>query len=126
MTFGGFMGLWAFLLFSGTFVSADSAYVIDCSYQFMGNPFSRVQVGVSSEGVPDDFVTIITQGQSRTESFAAETPSQGEILHGWLSKESPDNAVEMIVYEEMQPKGQSKLVNHNVPFAKEVWGTCSF
>lgn len=120
------MSVWLSLLFWTVMAKAEPAHIIDCNYQFMGTPFSRVQIGVSSDGVPDDFVTIIVQGQSHIESFTPVALADGELLHGWLSKEAPENTVEMIVYEEMQAQGQSKLVNHNVPFAKEVWGTCSF
>lgn len=97
---------------------------ISCDYQIVGVPFSQVSLGFLENGQPEDFVTVTVQGRSHRESYTPVHPSAGEKLHGWISQESSENSIEMIVFEEKQSNGDSKLVNHRVPFGKEIWGSC--
>lgn len=112
--------LWLFVS-----AQAQSAALIDCDYKIMGAPFSRIQLGFSEANAPEDFVTVIVQGNSHRESFTPEAAAESELLHGWISKESSENAIEMIVYKEAKPLGRSKIVNHKMPFGKEIWGSCN-
>jgi hypothetical protein len=105
--------------------AAAHAGVIDCSYQFMGAPFARIQLGISADGAPDDYVTSIVQGHGHRESFTLSEAAADELLHGWISKESNENSIEMIVFRVPRREGQSKIVNHHVPMGQEMWGSCS-
>lgn len=98
----------------------------DCSFTYMGYPMAQVQLGFSEAFVPNDFVTVVQQGRSHLESFTATELAEGELARGWISQEVPDNTVELIIYREPQKHGQAKMVNHQVPFGKEVWATCDF
>lgn len=56
--------------------------------------------------------------------LSVETAAEGELLHAWLSKESADNSVEMIIFNEPQKLGRSKVTNHHVPIGQDMWGDC--
>lgn len=103
---------------------AEPARTLDCSYTFMSVPFTEVQLGMGETGT-DEFVTVITQGRAHRESFTLEPAAADMLLHGWISKESAENQIEMIVYKEPKKQGQSVLINHKMPMGKEVWGKCA-
>lgn len=107
-----------------TMESSASKKII-CDYQMYGVAFSRVELGFLESGQAEEFVTVSVQGKSHRESFQLVEALPGESLHGWISKESSENSIEMIIYEEKQSAGDSKLINHHVPFGKEIWGNCT-
>ena len=113
-----------FLLAHSAAASAGPARTLDCNYTFMSVPFTEVQLGLSEAGT-DEFVTVITQGRGHRESFTPEATAADMLLHGWISKESAENQIEMIVYKEPKKQGQSVLINHKMPMGKEVWGKCA-
>jgi hypothetical protein len=103
---------------------AEPAHVLDCHYSFMSVPFSEVQLGFSEAG-PEEFVTILVQGRSHRESYTPAEAAPDMLLHGWISKESKENSIEMIVYKEAKKSGQSVLINSRMPMGKEMWGKCA-
>jgi hypothetical protein len=107
-----------------TLAQADGSRIV-CDYTMMGIPFSTVELGFLSNGEPEDFVTVSMQGKAHRESYTPVQAAEGEAFHGWISQESSENSIEMIVYREPQKAGNSKLVNSRVPFGKEVWGNCA-
>lgn len=104
--------------------AADDVHV-KCDYAYMGFPTSTVEVTLFSGSKLSSSVTVTMQGSSHKESLTEEVKADGEYLHGWISKENPQNTIELIVYKVPQADGQSKLVNHNVPIAQDMWGTCT-
>lgn len=98
---------------------------IQCNYSFMGYPTTNVTVTMSQDGHFDRTASIDMQGRIHQESLTVETAASDELLHGWISKEMPDRAVEMIIYKNRQQNGDSRLINHNVPAGQEMWGTCT-
>ncbi len=113
-----------FTILSLSFAQAETAQIV-CDYKIMGAPFSTVALGFLPSGEPEDFVTISVQGRSHRESYTPVGANEGEALHGWISQESSENSIEMIVYRETKNAGNSKLINDRVPFGKEIWGICS-
>ena len=112
------------LLFAG--IVYGFAHSIDCQYSYYSAPMCRIQLGLQADGTPENFALITMQdGRTHTESITLDNKSGNEWVHAWLSKENPDNAIEMIVYNQPQALGQSKIVNAKSPFAKEIWGTCT-
>lgn len=98
-------------------------YGLSCTYKFYGIEFATVAIQMQ-DGALHERATITHQGRSHTESATLEAPQAGESLRITLSKESPENDVEMIVYAQRQPEGDSKLVNPHVPAGKIMWGDC--
>lgn len=107
-------------------VSFLSAMTITCAYQFVSFEFATVRARLDQNGTLAPSVDVIRQGQSHSESATPAPLAAGEMLHLWISKEVPDNTVEMIVYSQAQPNGRSVLINHSMPIAKEIWGECTF
>jgi hypothetical protein len=103
--------------------AGDKQY--DCAYKFFGVDFAQVKVTLLASGKVEAAAVVTNQGRSHEETTTAETAAPGESLHLWLSKENPQNAVELITYAMPQANGDSVLINHNVPFGQEVWGQCS-
>lgn len=99
---------------------------LTCTYSFpnVPVPMTTVEVTFDQDGKPMSPAKVTMQGRMHTESFTQVDASTGEMLHGWLSKESTENSIEMIVYEEPQALGRSKLVNDRFPIGKEMWGDC--
>ena len=104
-------------------VTAFAGTLVNCDYKVMSFPASQVSLGFEGNQ-PEDFVTVTMQGRSHRESFTPAEAHEGEMIRGWLSLESEENSIEMVVYKERQPLGLSKLVNFRVPFGKEIWGEC--
>lgn len=115
----------ALLLFALSTAWASEGIQIRCDYKFMGMDTSSVVVTQNGEGEYSTSAEIIMQGKSHFESFTVEAAKDDELLRGWLSKESPQNSIEMVIYKEPQKLGRSKLTNHHVPIAKDMWGDCS-
>lgn len=112
------------LLAAATNAQAEPNWSTHCDYFFGGYPLTGIDFSWSTEGQPGPAVRSTIQGKSHLESLTVEAAAPGERLHGWISKESPDNSVEVILYRAPQPAGDSKMVNHHVPFGQEVWGKC--
>lgn len=112
------------LLFFPVFAFGDDIHV-KCDYAYMGFPTSSLEFTIFNGSKLSSSVTVTMQGSSHKETLTPEQTAAGEYVHGWISKENPQNTVELIVYEVPQKDGQSKLINHNVPIAQEMWGTCS-
>lgn len=98
---------------------------IQCNYSFMGYPTTNVSVIMRGDGLFDRMATIDMQGRLHQESLTVEQAASDELLHGWISKEFPDRAVEIFIYKTKQQSGDSRLINHNVPAGQEMWGTCT-
>jgi hypothetical protein len=113
------------LLFMASAAHADVN--LSCTYMFYGTPTASVAVSIDDNGVPGSSA-MISMGpgtQPHKESLTPEALGDNEYMHAWLSKESAENSVEMIVYKEKQAQGNSVLINHHVPLAQEMWGDCT-
>ena len=62
-------------------------------------------------------------GKTHKESVEQVEAAAGEALHLWISK-GTQNEIEMIVKEESEGKIPSLLINHQMPYFKEVAGIC--
>lgn len=116
---------WGFILFMFCVQGFSSNQVeYRCSYSIYAAPFAEVHL-VVRDGKPDEFAKIVFQGRQSQETVTQEVSAMGEILHVWLSKESPDNNLEMIIFEQDAGQGNSKLINPHMPVLKEMWGHCT-
>ena len=99
---------------------------LTCTYSFpnVPVPMTTVEVSFGTDGKPMSPAKVTMQGRMHTESFTQEEAAAGEMLHGWLSKESSENSIELVVFDEPQAQGRSKLVNDRFPIGKEMWGDC--
>jgi hypothetical protein len=111
------------LLISVLSLAQESKW-LKCEYAFYSMPTTTVSLELFADGSTADHVKVTMQGKSHLEGFTLEEKSADLFLRGWISKDIPDNAIEMIVYKEKKPLGLSKLVNHKMPFGKEMWGDC--
>lgn len=105
------------------FAGATQQEEYTCSYQIYGAPFAEVTLTVI-DGVPQDRAKIVFQGRQNEESVTPVDVAPGEKFHVWLSKENPDNSLELFIFSAPQVKGDSKLVNHHMPVLNEMWGPC--
>ena len=105
---------------------AEPNWAIHCDYSYDQMPTSSVELSLLPDGHFGNSARISMQGQIHFESFTEEAAAAGERVHGWLSKESQDNQIEVVVYLQPTAQGQSKMTNHHVPFAQDMWGTCKF
>ena len=100
---------------------------ITCDYAYMTMPTSSITLEVLPDGHIGDSVLIkMPGGATHRESFTEVEKAEGEMLHGWLSKENPENEIELVIYKETQPKGRSRITNNKMPFEKDIWGNCQF
>lgn len=106
---------------------ADEAVTkISCDYAFMTVPFANVEIVMQPDGSLSSSALITPhQGKPHKESLTEEIKAGNELMHGWISKESTDNSIEMIIYKDKQADGQSKLINPHVPIGQEMWGNCT-
>ena len=104
----------------------SSAQTINCQYVLSGAPMASVEAVINEDGEVGPFVQVTLQGRTHQESATNEPRAFGESVHLWIAKQNPEQAIEMIVFEPRRAQGQSVLINHNVPFGKEIWGDCTF
>lgn len=106
---------------------ARAETTITCNYTIMSAPFASVELGLYDDGTPfpSAQISVGPGTKPHKESVTPEPLGPNELVHAWISKENPRNAVELIIYIEKQVQGQSKMINPNLPFGKEVWGECS-
>lgn len=113
------------LLFLSVSAWADEGELtITCNYKYLGYPASSVTVVAYPDGSLSSSALVDMQGRTHKETLTAEALGDGEFVHAWLSKESADNSIELIIYSTAQVEGQSKLINHHVPIGQELWGNC--
>lgn len=95
-----------------------------CEYSYYGAPMATIVLFYDEAGALRDLAKITMNGAStHWESVTAVTAAPGEIFHAWFSKDT-QNEIEMILYAQPQKLGRSKIVNHQMPMAKEIWGDC--
>jgi hypothetical protein len=106
--------------------SAVAGTQINCDYAFMGYPTAKIAVSVFDDGSLSPSALIEMQGKTHKETLTPAAVAAGELVHAWISKERPENAIELIIYQEPRAQGQSVAINHNVPAGQEMWGACKF
>ncbi len=115
----------ALLLMSVSAWADEGDLVITCNYKYLGFPTSSVTVVAYPDGSLSSSALVDMQGRTHKETLTAESVGSGEFLHAWLSKESADNSIELIIYSTPHVEGQSKLINHHAPMNQEMWGDCT-
>lgn len=106
--------------------SAAASSQINCEYSFMGYPTAKITLSIFDDGTLSPSALIDMQGRTHKETLSPVERAADELVHAWISKESPQNAIELIIFQQPQAQGQSVIINHNVPAGKEMWGTCKF
>jgi hypothetical protein len=117
-------GIALLFAFLASVAKAQGEQEFVCSYNSYGVPFAEVTLKRLADGGFADSAKISIQGQTHHESFTVDRLEPGEVIHGWLSLENPENTLELIVYSESQKQGNSKMINSRAPVGKEMWGTC--
>ncbi|MBX3020606.1 MAG: hypothetical protein KF799_02925 [Bdellovibrionales bacterium] len=112
-------------LIASAFAQTNTRYT--CQYAYMGMSAARVELLVYADGEPaaSALISIGNSRDAHKESVTPEARGEDELVHVWISKEKPDNAVEMIVYQNRKSNGGSVIINHNIPIGKEIWGDCT-
>lgn len=118
------------MLFVKLFLTLGSAFAADtydlkCDFSYAGFPTASLMFSIDGDGVPSSSVTVNQSGAVHKETLTGETKADGEYFHGWLSKESKDNSIELIVYTQKQDLGNGVMINHHVPFGQDMWGNCT-
>lgn len=117
----------ACILFAIAAANADQLQgkTTHCDYKYMGVDFTVVDLMIYENGEPASSADVQMYGRTTKVPVTREVKAEGEDIHVWLDKDRPGNEVEMIVYKDRQPEGDSKLTNHNVPIGQDVWGECT-
>jgi hypothetical protein len=103
----------------------EDVETLHCRYQYMGTSLWDITYQFDESGQPFPSVVVSTQGREHKESLTPEKSSApDERLHAWISKESAQNSIEVIIYRERRAEGLSKLINPHIPIGNEVWGEC--
>lgn len=97
---------------------------VKCSYKMMGVHFIDVAFSIRDGEKLSTSAEITHQGRTHKETLTQVESQPGEMVHGWLSQQSPDNSIELIVYTEPQAEGRSKLINPHIPAGNVMWGDC--
>jgi len=101
-----------------------AALAITCNYAIEQAPFVTVSFN-DNNGQLDPQALINSFGQTHRESLTAVEAAPEEMIHAWISKENPQNAIELIIYKTAQPDGRSKMINPQMPDpGKVIWGDC--
>lgn len=113
------------VILASTQALAETA--LRCDYQFYGSPMAQVTLRIQDSGIPADSAEVTMGGAGRPQSVPVTVVpnAPNEKIHVWLAKDDPNGDIEMVVYNEPQAKGQSKLVNSHIPMGKELWGNCT-
>lgn len=111
-----------FLISSAAFATGTR---VSCDFATYGAPFATVSFDQFADGSYGIAATITQYGRSHEELIAPVARAVGEKAHVLISPET-QNELEMIVTEQPQAQGQARLINHNVPVGKEMWGGCGF
>lgn len=66
----------------------------------------------------------MTGAPAHEETLTAVPPTGEQRLHAWISNESPENRIELIVYKSATANGDTEIINSRMPMGKEIWGQC--
>jgi hypothetical protein len=104
----------------------EQARVLHCDYKYMYMPAAQLELGFWSNNEPQTSLALAfgIGGVSQKQTFTPGPLAENEMAHGIISKEAPSGAIELIIYSQPQPQGDSRLINHN--FSQEFWGTCHY
>lgn len=105
-------------------VQAESARTVHCDYKYLMTPAAQIDAGFWPNGEIQSSV-ILTMGMGGSSEKKTATPvalASGEFAHAIISKEVSNGSLELIIYSERQPQGDSRLINP--VFKQEFWGTC--
>jgi hypothetical protein len=87
-------------------------------------PVCSIDLSIQQDGHLGPKARIFAEGATHLEPFTEDPLAPGEKFHGWLSKSDVNNRVELVIYDQATPQGNSKITNHQVPFGRDIWGTC--
>lgn len=104
--------------------AANATTVLKCDYDFYSGPFATIELEIGEEGALPSAAKITQYGRVHYESVTPVEVEAGERYHYWLSKENPQNALEVIIYLETKDGKNSKMINHHMPYGKVMTGIC--
>ena len=89
-------------------------------------PFCTVTLKELEDGTLESPVLIEHQGQPQHSMIREVKVESGEMYHLFLDADKPGQEIEMIVENINNENGEypAVLINHEVPFAQEMKGTC--
>jgi hypothetical protein len=116
-----YLALTALFLFS----TQANASGLACDHTIFGAPFVTVVLEVLPDGALGQTakVSMLSQGKPHPESVTQEANRPGELYHLWISKDKPDNSIEMMVYQDGE-NFRSKLINPRFGVGREAQGVC--
>jgi hypothetical protein len=111
-----------FSLFSSSHAGASG---LACDHTIFGAPFVTVVLEVLPDGSLGQTakVSMLSQGKPHPESVTQEPNGPGELYHLWISKDNPENSIEMMVYQGEEGV-RSKLINPRFGIGREAPGVC--
>lgn len=110
------------LLIASSIASAGT--LLKCDYDYYGGPFASIELELGTDGSLPLPGTITQYGRAHSESVTPGQPAAGERFHYWLSKENPENTIEVIVYSAVKDGKNTKMINSKLPFGNEMTGIC--
>jgi hypothetical protein len=107
------------------FSARAGAAGLACDHTLFGAPFVTVVLEILPDGSLGQTakVSMMSQGKPHPESVTQEPIRPGELYHLWISKDNPENSIEMMVYPEGE-RIRSKLINPRFGVGREAPGIC--
>lgn len=114
-----------FVLILAPFAAMADETTLTCDYAYYGAPMAKIILYFDEMGKLKDSakITMGGAGNPHWESITEVDRANGETLHAWFSKDT-SNEVEFVLYDQPQKLGRTKIVNHQMPMAKDIWGDC--
>ncbi len=96
-----------------------------CSYSYYGAPMAALEFDQYDAFHLSPRAKISMSGAPpHEESLTLVAATEPQKIHAWISKESAENKIELIVYKNATASGDSEIINNQMPYLKEVWGQC--
>lgn len=109
-------------------ISEAAGNQIVCNHYVVQNvPFCTVTLKILDGDKLEPTALINHQGQTLSSQLEELPLENGQLFHLNLDADKPGQEIEMIVYSSKNEKNEHKavLINHQVPFGKEMQGICT-
>lgn len=116
-----------FLLVAWSIQSLAQTGKLVCKHYVVNDiEFCTVTLTVLQDGSLKSPAQINHQGSVQPSVLIEKPTQEGQLYRLYLDADKPGKEIEMVVQETKNQEGQypAVLINHEAPFAKEMYGTC--
>ena len=105
---------------------AETAKLVCKHYVTADFEFCTVTLTVLPDGTLKSPASINHQGSVQSSALAQKPTEDGQKYRLFLDADKPGKEIEMIIEDDKNAEGKypAVLINHEAPFAKEMYGDC--